>query len=92
MPHQATLPRASLYGNNITLQGREMCSLPLVWPLLSRECLGQLTVPTSFCQVVLEKVEMKVKTLPTSFQDSFNRPPNSLFNSLKLNLKLKQMS
>lgn len=36
MPHQATLPRASLYGNNITLQGREVCLLPLVWPLLSR--------------------------------------------------------
>lgn len=32
VPHQATLPRASLYGNNITLQGRDV-SASFGWAL-----------------------------------------------------------
>lgn len=75
VPHQATLPRASLYGNNITLQGREVCSLPLAGSFLSRECLGW-----GIWLLPLEKVEMKVKVPPTSLQDIFNRPPKSFSN------------
>lgn len=34
------LSRISMYSNNITLQGREVCSLPFAKPFLSGECLG----------------------------------------------------
>lgn len=41
--------------------------------------MGHLAAPTAFHQAELEKVEMKVKMPPTSFQDSFNRPPQIIF-------------
>lgn len=54
--------------------------------------MGHLAAPTAFHQAELEKVEMKVKMPPTSFQDSFNRPPKSFSNPLMLNLKLELAS
>lgn len=92
VPHQATLPRASLYGNNITLQGREMCSLPLAWPFLSREWDG-----TSGCSHCLppgrtgeggDEGEDAANIIPGQFQQT----PQIIFNPLMLNLKLELAS
>lgn len=69
-----------------------MWLLPLAGPLLSRVFRGGRT---DCSQAVLEKVEMKVKILPKSFQDSFNRPhplQTHFLVPLMLNLKLELVS